>query len=77
MTVVMGAIATAVFVLTNRRSLIERWRYAVTAFAYSLGVACLLLFYPMWLTLLVRRNSPEHRRRRRFGQWFFPWTCCR
>jgi len=56
MTVVMGAIATAVFVLINRRSLIERWRYAVTAFAYSLGVACLLLFYPMWFTFA----GPQH-----------------
>jgi hypothetical protein len=30
--------------------LIERWRYAVTAFAYGLGVICLLLFYPVLVT---------------------------
>lgn len=47
-TVVMGAIAVVLCLLVSRHHLAERWRrYAVTAFAYSLGVGGLLLFLPV------------------------------
>ena len=49
-TVVMGAIAIALLLLIYRRTLRERWRYMRTAFGYSLGVAGLLIFYPLLLT---------------------------
>ena len=55
-TVVMGAIAAALYVLVSRNALLERWRYAVTAIAYSVAVACLLLLYPTWFTF----NGPQH-----------------
>jgi hypothetical protein len=55
-TVVMGAIAVAFFLLIYRRTLRERWRYAGTAFAYSVGVAGLLLVYPVWVTF----DGPQH-----------------
>ena len=46
-TVVMGAVAVVLFLLVSRHQLAERWRYAVTAFAYSLGVGGLLLLFPV------------------------------
>ena len=55
-TVVMGAIAAALYVLVSRNALLERWRYAVTAIAYSVAVACLLLLYPTWFTF----DGPQH-----------------
>ena len=55
-TVVMGAIAVALFALACRHSLVVRSRYAVTAFAYSLGVGGLLLSFPAWFTLA----GPQH-----------------
>ncbi|MGH9078566.1 MAG: hypothetical protein ACRDYE_00525, partial [Acidimicrobiales bacterium] len=33
----MGAVAVALLVLIHRRTLVERWRYALTAFAYCAG----------------------------------------
>lgn len=56
MTVVMGAMATALFLLIKRRTVVERWRYSLTAFAYSLGVGGLLLFYPLFFTFA----GPQH-----------------
>jgi hypothetical protein len=51
-TVVMGAIAVVLCLLVRRHHLAERWRrYAVTAFAYSLGVGVLLLFVPVVFAL--------------------------
>lgn len=50
-TLLMGAIAVALFVAVSRHDLVKRWRYAVTAFAYSLCVGCLLLFLPLLYTL--------------------------
>jgi hypothetical protein len=49
-TVVMGAIAVVLFLLVSRHQLAERRRYAVTAFAYGLGVGGLLLFFPLLYT---------------------------
>ncbi len=49
-TAVMGAVTVVLFVLVQRHILIERWRYAMTAFGYGLGVICLLLFYPVLFT---------------------------
>ncbi len=46
-TVVMGVITVVLFLLFSRHQLAERRRYAVTAFAYGLGVGGLLLFYPL------------------------------
>ncbi len=50
-TVLIGAIAVVLFLLFGRRHLAERWRYAVTAFAYSLGVGAVLLFFPAFYAL--------------------------
>ena len=63
-TVVMGSIAVVLFLFFRRRSLLfmkrrallDRWRYALTALACSLGVGCLLLSYPLWFTF----SGPEH-----------------
>jgi len=55
-TVIMGTIAIALILSIGRHTLIDRWRYAVTAFAYSLGVGCVLLFYPLLLTF----TGPQH-----------------
>ncbi|MGH9079917.1 MAG: hypothetical protein ACRDYE_07580 [Acidimicrobiales bacterium] len=52
----MGAVAVALLVLIHRRTLVERWRYAVTAFAYCTGVTLLLLIYPVWFTFA----GPQH-----------------
>lgn len=49
-TVVMGVIAVVLFLLFCRGQLAERRRYALTAFAYGLGVGGLLLFYPLLFT---------------------------
>jgi hypothetical protein len=47
-TVVMGVVAVVLFLLVSRRHLAERWRrYAMTAFAYSLGVGGFLLLFPL------------------------------
>ena len=46
-TLVMGAIAVVLFLLVTRHQLAERWHYAVTALAYSLGVGALLLVVPV------------------------------
>ncbi len=47
-TVVMGVVAVVLFLLVSRRHLAERWRrYAMTAFAYSLGVGGFLLLFPV------------------------------
>jgi hypothetical protein len=46
-TVVMAVVAVVLFLLVRRHHLAERWRrYAVTAFAYSLGVGGILLLFP-------------------------------
>lgn len=50
-TAVMGAIAVAVFLLVSRHDLVKRRRYALTAFAYSIGVGGLLLILPVFYTL--------------------------
>jgi hypothetical protein len=55
-TVVMGAIATAIYLVIARRKISERWPYAATAFAYGLGGALLLLAYPAWVTFA----GPQH-----------------
>jgi hypothetical protein len=55
-TVVMGVIATAVYLVIERRDFSERWPYAATAFGYGLGGACLLLAYPAWVTFA----GPQH-----------------
>jgi hypothetical protein len=54
--VVMGALAVALFAVVRSRTFIERWRYTVTALSCSLGVAVLLLSYPLWVTFA----GPEH-----------------
>ncbi len=46
-TVVMGIVAVVLFLLVSRHQVVERWRYAMTAFAYSLGVGGLLLLFPV------------------------------
>jgi hypothetical protein len=46
-TLVMGTVAIVLFLLVSRHHLVERRRYAVTAFAYGLGAACLLLILPL------------------------------
>ena len=46
-TVVMGVVAVVLFLLVSRHQVAERRRYAVTAFAYSLGVGGLLLLFPV------------------------------
>ena len=46
-TVVMGVVAVVLFLLVGRHHLAERRRYAVTAFAYSLGVGGFLLLFPV------------------------------
>lgn len=50
-TVVMGAIAVCLFLLVGRHHLAERWRYALKALAYSLGVSGVLLCFPLLYTL--------------------------
>jgi hypothetical protein len=55
-TVVMGAIATGIYLVIARHEFSERWAYAATAFAYGLGVALLLLAYPAWVTFA----GPQH-----------------
>lgn len=55
-TVVMGVIATAIYLLIKRREFSERRTYAATAFVYGLGGACLLLAYPAWMTFA----GPQH-----------------
>jgi hypothetical protein len=55
-TVIMGTIAVALVVIVNRRTLVDRWRYSITAFGYSLGVAVVLLAYPIWFTFA----GPQH-----------------
>jgi hypothetical protein len=54
--VVMGAIAVVLFAVVRSRALIERWRYTVTALSCGLGIAVLLLSYPLWVTFA----GPEH-----------------
>ena len=49
-TVVMGVVAVVLFLLVSRHQLAERRRYAVAAFAYSLGVGGLLLIFPVIFT---------------------------
>jgi hypothetical protein len=56
MTIVMGAIAVALLIVIHRHTLVERWRYAVTAFAFSVGVCSLVLLYPLWFTFA----GPQH-----------------
>ena len=46
-TVVMGVVAVVLFLLVSRHQVAERRRYAVTAFAYSLGVGGFLLLFPV------------------------------
>ncbi|MGH9079349.1 MAG: hypothetical protein ACRDYE_04585 [Acidimicrobiales bacterium] len=55
-TAVMGAIAIVLLVVVDRRAMVERWRYAVIAFAIGLAVVSLLLFYPLWVTFF----GPQH-----------------
>ncbi len=51
-TVVIGVVAVLLFLLVSRHHLTERWRrYAVTAFAYSIGVGGFLLLFPVIYTL--------------------------
>ena len=45
--VVMGAVAVVLFLLVSRHQVAERRHYAVTAFAYGLGVGGLLLLFPV------------------------------
>ena len=49
-TVVIGAVAVALTLIVARRRFVERWRYAVTALTYTLGVAGVLLAYPIVFT---------------------------
>jgi Bacterial Ig domain len=46
-TVVMGVAAVVLFLLVSRHQVAERLRYAVRAFAYSLGVGGFLLLFPV------------------------------
>jgi hypothetical protein len=55
-TLVMSSIAFVLLVLIKRRAMVEQWRYAATAFAGTLGLACVLLLYPTWFTFA----GPEH-----------------
>lgn len=55
-TILMGAIATVLFVLINRGDLVNRWRYAASAFAYSFAVGFLLLCFPVFYTFA----GPQH-----------------
>jgi hypothetical protein len=50
-TIVMGAIAVAVYLFVSRHHLVGRLHYAMTAFAYTLGVGFLLLVFPVFYTL--------------------------
>jgi hypothetical protein len=49
-TVMMGAIASSLYVLVGHRSLARRWRYVGTAFAWTMLVGALLLVYPVVVT---------------------------
>jgi hypothetical protein len=55
-TAVIGAIATALYLLVGRRALIDHWRYSVTALSYGLGIAGVLLLVPLWITFA----GPQH-----------------
>jgi hypothetical protein len=57
-TVVMGVIAIALVIIVHRRTLAQRWRYAVTAFGYALGAVALLLWYPVWFTFAGPQHIP-------------------
>ena len=50
-TVVMGIVAVILFLLVSRHQLAERRRYAVIAFAHSLGVGGFLLLFPVIFAL--------------------------
>jgi hypothetical protein len=47
---VLGVLAVAVVLVRARRKCVELWRYAATALAYTLGVVCVLLAYPLIFT---------------------------
>ena len=55
-TLVIGVFAVAVICVVARSKLVERWRYAVTALAYCIGVVCVLLAYPLVFTF----RGPQH-----------------
>ena len=55
-TVLIGAIAVVLVCVVARRKLLERWRYVVTALAYAVGVAIVLLAYPLYFTF----RGPQH-----------------
>jgi hypothetical protein len=50
-TIVMGVIAVALYLFVSRHRLAGRLHYALTAFAYALGVGFLLLAFPIFYTL--------------------------
>ena len=55
-TVMMGAIATVLYLLVGHRPLARRWRYVGTAFACTVLVGAVLLVYPVVVTF----GGPEH-----------------
>jgi hypothetical protein len=55
-TVMMGAIASALFIAVDRHALVDRWRYVGTALISSFGVGCLLLSFPVLFTFA----GPQH-----------------
>jgi hypothetical protein len=54
--VMVGAIAVLLYVAMNARAVRERWRYMRVAFAYGIGLAAILLIYPLAFTL----TGPQH-----------------
>ncbi len=52
-TILMGAIAVALYVLAKPHEMIKRWRYASVTLMYGIGVGCLLLAYPLIFTSLM------------------------
>lgn len=55
-TIIMGAIATAIYLLASRKDLATKWPYMKIGLIYSLLVGALLLSYPVLFTLF----GPEH-----------------
>jgi hypothetical protein len=56
LSIVTGAIAAAILVVVWRRSVVAHWHYAAHALAWAVGVACILLAYPLWFTFA----GPQH-----------------
>lgn len=55
-TVMMGGIASVLYVLVSHRALARRWRYVGTAFACTVLVGAVFLIYPVVVTF----GGPQH-----------------